>query len=82
MKVQGSFEDFGVAVNPLRLTGSVISFVTSPLHVPIRRVFRKKVPADGREACELAWERTADEIIEAQSETIQADTTDDAIRDY
>jgi len=82
VKVQGSFEDFGVAVNPLRLTGSVISFVTSPLHVPIRRVFRNKVPADGREACELAWERTADEIIEAQSETIQSDTTDDAIRDY
>ncbi len=82
VKVQGSFEDFGLGVNPLRLTGSVISFITSPLHVPIRRVFREKVPTDGREACELAWDRTADEIIESQSETLQPRTADDAIRDY
>jgi hypothetical protein len=82
VKVQGSFEDFGLGVNPLRLTGSVISFVTSPLHVPIRRVFREKVPADGREACELAWDRTADEIIEAQTETVRQRTPDDTIRDY
>lgn len=82
VKVQGSFDDFGLGVNPLRLTGSVISFITSPLHVPVRRVFREKVPADGREACELAWDRTADEIIESQSETLRPWAADDAIRDY
>jgi uncharacterized protein involved in outer membrane biogenesis len=82
VKVQGSFEDFALGVNPLRLTGSVFSFVTSPLHVPIRRVFREKVPADCREACELAWDRTADEIIESRSETLQPATADDTIRDY
>jgi len=82
VKVQGSFEDFALGVNPLRLTGSVFSFITSPLHVPIRRVFREKVPADGREACELAWDRTADELIELQSETLQPYTADDTIRDY
>jgi len=32
--------------------------------VPIRRVFKKEVPADGREACELAWKKTADEQAE------------------
>ena len=82
VKVQGSFDDFGVGVNPLRLTRSAISFITSPLHVPIRRVFREKVPEDGREACELAWDRTADGIIELRSETVQPYTADDAIRDY
>jgi len=61
IKVKGSFDDFGVGVSPVRAARSAISFVTSPLHVPIRRVFRKEVPADGREACELAWKKTADE---------------------
>jgi uncharacterized protein involved in outer membrane biogenesis len=82
VKVQGSFEDFGMGVNPLSLTRSVISFVTSPVHVPIRRVFKKKIPADGKVACELAWEKTADEIIREQSEAGHAHTADDAIRDF
>ena len=82
VKVQGSFEDFGLGVNPLSLTRSVVSFVTSPIHVPIRRVFKKKIPADGKAACELAWEKTADEIIREQSEAGRYDTADDAIRDF
>ena len=82
IKVQGSFEDFGLGVNPLSLTGSVISFVTSPVHVPVRRIFRKKVPADGKEACEIAWTKTADEIIQEQSETFRPTIGADAIRDY
>ena len=82
VKVQGSFEDFGLGVNPLSLTGSVISFVTSPVHVPVRRVFKKKVPADGKQACEIAWTKTADEIIQEQSETFRPNIGADAIRDY
>ena len=82
VKVHGSFEDFGLGVNPLSLTRSVVSFVTSPIHVPIRRVFKKKIPADGKAACELAWEKTADEIIREQSEAGRYDTADDAIRDF
>ena len=61
VKVHGSFDDFGVGISKVRAARSVISFITSPLHVPIRRVFRKEVPAHGREACELAWKKTADE---------------------
>ena len=82
VKVQGSFEDFGLGVNLLSLTRSAISFVTSPVHVPVRRIFRKKVPADGKEACEIAWTKTADEIIQEQSETVHPDAGGDAIRDY
>jgi uncharacterized protein involved in outer membrane biogenesis len=82
VKVHGSFEDFGLGVNPLSLTRSAISFVTSPIHVPIRRVFKKKIPADGKAACELAWQKTADEIIQEQSEAGHYDTADDAIKDF
>jgi uncharacterized protein involved in outer membrane biogenesis len=66
IKVQGSFDDFGVDVGKIRAARSVISFITSPIHVPIRRVFKKEVPADGREACELAWKKTADEGYPAE----------------
>jgi uncharacterized protein involved in outer membrane biogenesis len=66
VKVHGSFDDFGVDVSKVRAARSVISFITSPIHVPIRRVFRKEVPEDGREACELAWKKTADESYLAE----------------
>jgi len=82
VKVQGSFEDFGLGVNPISLTRSAISFVTSPVHVPVRRIFREKVPADGKQACEIAWTKTADEIIQEQSESSRSDAGTDAIRDY
>jgi len=42
----------------MRMTGQVISFVTSPIHVPIQRLFTKEAPADGLEACEAAWTKT------------------------
>jgi hypothetical protein len=69
VKVHGSFDDFGVGVSKVRAARSAISFVTSPIHVPVRRVFRKEVPADGRQACELAWEKTADESYTAEPDT-------------
>ena len=69
LKVQGSFDDFGMGVGKVRAARSAISFITSPIHVPIRRVFRKEIPADGREACELAWEKTADEGYSAEADT-------------
>jgi hypothetical protein len=52
------------------------------VHVPVRRVFKKKVPADGKQACEIAWTKTADEIIQEQSETFRPNIGADAIRDY
>ena len=69
VKVHGNFDDFGVGVSKVRAARSAISFITSPIHVPIRRVFRKEVPADGRQACELAWEKTADESYAAEPDT-------------
>ncbi len=60
IQIKGSFDDFGLGIRPGGLTGSVISFVTSPVTVPFRRIFSKDAPEDGREACEAAWARTGD----------------------
>ncbi len=57
VKVSGKFDDFGIGINVVRLTGTVASFVTSPVHVPLRRIFAKKRPEDGKEACRHAWEK-------------------------
>jgi len=58
IKVKGKFDDFDFKVGMMRMTGQVISFVTSPIHVPIQRLFTKEAPADGLEACEAAWTKT------------------------
>ena len=54
--LSGQLEDFGVNINPLELTGQAVSFVTSPLHVPLRRIFKKRKPEDGYQACAEAWD--------------------------
>jgi hypothetical protein len=56
--LSGAFDDFGLDVNPFILTGKAIALVTSPIHVPIRRVFRKGAPPDGGKACAKAWRTT------------------------
>jgi uncharacterized protein involved in outer membrane biogenesis len=60
IKLKGSFEDFGIKIGIFRMAGQIVSFVTSPIHVPVRRVFTEGEPADGVEACKIAWARTAD----------------------
>jgi len=61
IKLKGSFEDFGIKIGIFRMAGQIVSFVTSPIHVPIRRIFTEEEPADGLEACKIAWTRTADD---------------------
>ncbi len=56
VSVSGSFDKFSLSVNPLGLTKTVVSFVTSPIHVPVRRLFNKALPEDGKEACKAMRE--------------------------
>jgi len=56
VKVKGSFEDFRIGINKIRLTTTVASFITSPVHVPLRRLFAGERPEDGAEACRAAWD--------------------------
>ncbi len=53
MQVNGKFADFGVGVQPGGLAGTVISFIASPVHVPVRRLFGQKLPADGADVCRM-----------------------------
>jgi len=60
IKVQGKFDDFGLGIGTARLAGNVISFITSPVHVPLRRIFADKIPEDGVEACRQAWTQSGE----------------------
>ncbi len=62
--VAGHFDNFKLSVNPLGLTSTAIAFMTSPLHVPIRRLFEKGLPEDGIEACKAMWEASEEIEIE------------------
>jgi len=54
IEVRGSFDDFGVGVQPGGLFGTTIRFITSPVTVPLRRLFTKDLPADGKDVCGIA----------------------------
>lgn len=53
LKVKGSFADIGVKVKKGGLVGTAVGFVTSPVHVPIRRMVSKDIPQDGSDACKV-----------------------------
>ena len=61
IRIEGAFDDFGLGIGLSRLTGAVVSFITSPIHVPVRRVFAAEVPEDGVEACRAAWALTEED---------------------
>lgn len=53
--LSGTFDKFKLKINPLGLTKTVVSFITSPVHVPVRRLFNRGLPEDGIEACKVMW---------------------------
>ncbi len=69
VKVSGRFDDFGIHINMVRLTGTVVSFVTSPVHVPLRRIFAGKKPEDGKVACREAWQKRNTEEAGVDTQT-------------
>jgi len=62
IKVEGTFDDFGLKIGVMRMTGQVFSFITSPIHVPIRRAFTDAKPEDGVDACKAAWFKSAEGV--------------------
>lgn len=66
IRVEGSFSDIGMEINPVDLTGSYISFITSPLHVPARWLFGDKVPENGSDICEQLFDREYVEKLNAE----------------
>lgn len=49
--LKGDFEKQELVVNKSRIAGSVLSFILSPLHAPMRRIFEKHIPSDASEKC-------------------------------
>ncbi len=68
IQVKGSLDDFGLKIGVVRMAGQVISFITSPIHVPIRRIFTEASPEDGVEACTYAWTVTAENAGAAEQQ--------------
>jgi len=68
IRAQGSFSDISLLMNPLDLAGTYISFVTSPLTVPTRWIFGKKIPDDGSAECELLFDREYVKKLKAEVE--------------
>ncbi|GMQ74885.1 MAG: hypothetical protein BMS9Abin01_0125 [Gammaproteobacteria bacterium] len=56
VQVNGNFSDFGVSPAPGALVGTVIRMVTSIVTVPVERLFRENIPADGEAACAVAYQ--------------------------
>jgi uncharacterized protein involved in outer membrane biogenesis len=58
IQVKGTFTDYDISVKPGGLIGTAIRFITSPVVVPIQRVFTEQAPADGKAACSAAMRRS------------------------
>ena len=71
IRVQGSHTDISLALNPVDLATSYISFITSPLHVPARWIFDDKIPQDASAICEQYFDR--DYVIKVNTEFDVAD---------
>jgi uncharacterized protein involved in outer membrane biogenesis len=51
IKVKGRLSDFGIGITAGGLIGTAVKFMTSPLHVPLRRLAGEGLPADGGDVC-------------------------------
>ena len=58
IQVKGTFSDFKIGVKPGGLIGTAFRFITSPIVVPIQRVFNERASAEGKAACSAAMHRS------------------------
>jgi uncharacterized protein involved in outer membrane biogenesis len=58
IQVNGTFSDYKIGVPPGGLLGTAVRFITSPLVVPIQRIFTQRAPAAGKAACSAAMHRS------------------------
>jgi uncharacterized protein involved in outer membrane biogenesis len=58
IQVKGTFTDYNIGMQPGGLIGTAIRFITSPIVVPIQRVFNERAPAEGKAACSAAMHRS------------------------
>ena len=51
VEIKGGFSDFSTGAQPGGILGGAMKAITSPLHVPMVRLFGEEPPADGRDVC-------------------------------
>jgi hypothetical protein len=76
VRISGSFDDLRVAIKPLDIVTSYLSFITSPLHAPMRRLLGKRLPADGSELCATLFDRQKLQKLAEQRKATQPDIDD------
>ncbi len=52
--VRGKFTDFEMGIEPGGIFGTAVTFVTSPVITPMRRLVGEKLPEDGSDVCSMA----------------------------
>jgi len=57
IQVKGTFANYNIGVQPGGIIGTALRFITSPVVVPIQRIFTERAPADGKAACSAAMHR-------------------------
>ena len=55
VSVTGTFDNWDLDIGVVRSAWAGVSFITSPLHVPLRRLVSQKGKPEGEEACRQAW---------------------------
>lgn len=66
LSITGSFSKYKVGIARGGLLGTVLQTLSSPLHVPLRKIFQQRVPADGRDVCGKPLQREPDVMLEPQ----------------
>ena len=57
IRIRGTFDEIGAHIKPFDIVRAYLSFITSPLHAPFRRLVGGNVPADGSELCAQLLDR-------------------------
>ena len=52
IEVKGKFNDFKFGIAAGGLLGTAARFITSPVHVPLRRIFKEDLPPEGYDLCD------------------------------
>ncbi len=77
IRAQGAFSDIDLVADPIDLTAAYVSFITSPLHVPARRIFEDRVPEDASAACERFFDRDYVKQLKQKLETEEQKEVDE-----
>ena len=80
IRIRGTFDELGAHIKPFDIVQAYLSFITSPLHAPFRRLLGGKMPTDASELCGQLIDREYLHALLKEIETTQP--TWDDVFDY